>query len=146
MSETPDAPANDTPETPEIPATPDTGDSANPNREAAKYRTRLREVESERDALATQLEASQRSIVDDLVSRHGYTSDLFWSGGTELPALLNEDGTVDANTVTESLRETAQRFGVQSKVERDNALIDPSAGAPIKEPTSSRSWRDVLQS
>ena len=77
-----------------------------PNAEAAKWRTRLRVAEGERDALAATVETMQRAEVARLagvfLSQGG---DLLELGGHELADLLTEEGTVDPERVNELAKE-----------------------------------------
>lgn len=72
----------------------------NPNREAAKYRRQLRDVEAERDALAGQLTELRRQVLQDkltgsrvtmkgLEATHGDINTLFGKEGQLLDAQLN---------------------------------------------------------
>ncbi|MCD0181638.1 hypothetical protein [Micrococcus luteus] len=91
------------PEPAEREKAPETG-----NREAAKYRTRLRETEAERDTVRGQLDAAhatverlQRALVEttaasDLVD----PADLWRHGGVEVSELLADDGTPDPEKVS----------------------------------------------
>ncbi|BCO36851.1 hypothetical protein BMW24_018295 [Mycobacterium heckeshornense] len=66
------------------------------NREAAKYRTRLRAVEAERDTLAARLAAYQRreceQVVADILDQ---PADLFEIGGVQPGDFYTEDGNLD---------------------------------------------------
>lgn len=74
------------------------------NPEAAKYRTRLRETEAQRDALAARVETFQRADVHRLAAGHlSEPGDLFDVGGTTLAELLDEDGNVDEQLVTDAI-------------------------------------------
>ena len=77
----------------------DTGEQ-NGNREAAKYRTRLREAEAERDALVSRLAALQRAEIERLASAGlSHPSDIFTMSGNELADYITDTGTVDAERV-----------------------------------------------
>ena len=69
------------------------------NAEAAKYRTRLRATEAERDTLAVQLDALRRAeatrVAADVLADG---ADLF-RDDTDLDALLADDGTIDVEAV-----------------------------------------------
>ena len=70
------------------------------NAEAAKYRTKLREAETERDSLRGTLDTYRRRDVERTAEAAGMAkgSDLFVAGA-ELGDLLGEDGTVDPEKV-----------------------------------------------
>lgn len=65
-----------------------------PNREAARYRVKLREVEAERDALAGQLDAVRRQVAEGHATGLARPSDL-WLAGTVVADLLDDAGAVD---------------------------------------------------
>lgn len=69
------------------------------NSEAAKYRTRLREVEAERDGLTARLSAAQRSVVDSAISNRIRDTDDFWAR-TDLASLLDDNGDVSREKIT----------------------------------------------
>lgn len=84
-------------------ATPDKA-----NREAARYRTQLRETESERDGLRGQLDVLRRAEVTRLAGAQlADGADLFRHTDAELATFLAEDGTVDAAKVTEAVKALA---------------------------------------
>ena len=102
----PDPVTEDTTETPETPAAPPPGEGdtlrepAGGDREAARYRRRLREAETQRDALAGTLARLQSADVERLAGEHlAVPGDLF-TFGTALADVLGEDGSVDAEKVT----------------------------------------------
>lgn len=82
--------------------TPDSGDTAaaseSGNREAARYRRRLRETESERDTMAQRLSVMQRAEAERLASSRLADGADLWHG-VDLDSLLSEDGGVDADAV-----------------------------------------------
>jgi hypothetical protein len=85
------------------PATPGEGNGTveSTSREAARYRTRLREVEAERDKLQATLDSIQTTEVERIAQGAGLAvaADV-WSFGAELSAMRAQDGTIDAKTVT----------------------------------------------
>lgn len=74
------------------------------NAEAAKYRRRLREVESERDQLQEQVQTLRRSEVERQVAGELEDPSDLWRAGTEVEHLLDEDGAVDQSKVVETAR------------------------------------------
>ena len=70
------------------------------SREAASYRRRLRETETERDGLRARVDNLQRAEVERLASAAGLAvaSDV-WQFGATLDTLRGESGEVDAETV-----------------------------------------------
>ncbi len=65
------------------------------NREAAKYRTKLRDAEAERDQLASAVATYQRRDAEALVGERLLSPADLWVAGAKLEDLLAEDGTVD---------------------------------------------------
>ncbi|OZE85525.1 hypothetical protein CH298_23035 [Rhodococcoides fascians] len=104
--------ADDTQVTPESPDSSDPPESADdtagkgPNAEAIKYRTKLRAAEVERDQLAATVQTLQRAEVGRLAGAIlAQGGDLLELGGHELADVLNEDGMVDPERVTELAKE-----------------------------------------
>ncbi len=92
--------------------TEDTG-----NREAAKYRRRLRDTEAERDQLAQRVESMQRTEVERLAAVALLKEPrALWAAGTELADLLAEDGTVDPEKVTAAIKHTREHLGIAAPV------------------------------
>ncbi len=85
--------------TPEPTETEDPG----PGREAARYRTRLREAEAREAALTERLTTYQRREVERLAGERLSTPGDMWLTGPELADLLDDDGDVDPVRVTEAV-------------------------------------------
>lgn len=117
----------------------DAGDG--PGREAAKYRRRLREAETERDQLAAQVDALQRAEVE----RHAAAAELkpaaLWSAGTQLADLLADDGTVDAAKVSTAIGAAREQLGIPAPPPRGNYV--KGEGLTVKRP-SKPSGRDAM--
>jgi hypothetical protein len=77
--------------------------AAKARKEAAAYRRRLRDTETERDALRGRLETMQRAEVERLAAEKLATPSDLWLAGTNLADLLDDDGNLDAGKVTETL-------------------------------------------
>lgn len=82
------------------------------NREAAKYRRRLRDAEGERDTLRTRLETLQRTEAERLAAQHLAKGTALWAGGATLDDLLDDDGNLDAEKVTTRAQEVREQFGI----------------------------------
>ena len=102
----------------EVPQEAPEGEEAQPEgkagREAARYRTRLRETEAERDALAGNVDALRRQIVEGLVTDKGRLGNpaTLWETGTTLEELLTPDGLVDPEKVLDKCEDVAQRLRI----------------------------------
>ncbi len=91
----------------------DQGDAGDgPGREAAKYRRRLREAETERDRLAEQVVSLQRAEVERLAMAGDLRPAALWASGAELAGLLGDDGTVDAAKVTAAIEAAREQLGI----------------------------------
>jgi hypothetical protein len=75
-------------------------DDTGGNREAAKYRRRLRATEAERDALRDRLNVLQRSEVERLVADRLRDPSDIWRDGAQIADVLDDGGNVDATKVT----------------------------------------------
>ena len=87
------------------------------SREAASYRRRLRETETERDQLREQLDRLQRAEVERLASAAGLqmAADV-WTFGAELEHLRTEDGSIDSETVNGLVADIVKdRPGLQAR-------------------------------
>lgn len=75
----------------------------NPNREAARYRRQLREVEAERDQISATLGTYRRRDAEQIAETAGMASgaDLF-ALGTDLTDLLDDSGAVDEAKVRDA--------------------------------------------
>lgn len=108
-------------EAPETEETPDEAAANDPltaaRREAASYRRRLRETETERDEAHQRAQAAQRGEAErlaqgaDLTGRDAHNarvmargSDL-WAAGVNLDELVGDDGRVDPAAVTAATRQ-----------------------------------------
>lgn len=83
-----------------------------PGREAARYRRRLREAETERNQLAERVEALQRAEVERLAGVDGLRPAALWASGAELAELLGDDGTVDATKVSGAIGAARAQLGI----------------------------------
>jgi hypothetical protein len=148
MSETtetaPGAAETDTTTTTEV--TAETADETSPNKEAAKYRTRLRETETERDRLAGIVSTMQTREVERLagdVLANG--ADLLELGGIDLADLLDDDGRPDAEKVEAAARTILETrpYLAASRGPRP----DPSQGAKPAAPEkpTTLGWGEVLR-
>ncbi len=92
---------------PEETADETTSDESEGNdREAARYRRRLRETETERDALTARVEKYQRGEAERIAAESLAAPADLWLF-TDVAAVLNDDGDVDAVKVREIGRTVA---------------------------------------
>ncbi len=98
----------------------DAGDGS--NREAARYRRRLRSAEAERDALKATVESLQRAEVDRLATDTGLRPAALWASGPELADLLSDDGTVDQVKVAAAISAARETLGIPNPPPRGNVV------------------------
>jgi hypothetical protein len=77
------------------------------NKEAAKWRTKFRAAERERDELVTRLEHLQRTEAQRVAAAHLADGADVWRDGAELSRVLDDDGNVDPARVAEVAAEVA---------------------------------------
>ncbi len=114
---------------------------ASPNVEAARYRSRLRDTEAERDQLAGQLEAMRRAEVERVAAAELKNPAGLWAAGVAVGDLLAADGTVDAVKVTAAAVQARHDIGLETPMTRKN--VAPKQGL-VPEHTGRRSWADVI--
>lgn len=116
-----------------------TTDSApdSPHREAAKYRTRLRDTESQRDALAERLEAVQRATVESMLGRHRITPAALWAT-TSLADVCDADGVPDPQKVAEAADAARDELGLH------RGVLAPQEGR-TPQTTHRRSFTDAFK-
>lgn len=96
-----------------------------PNAEAARYRRRLREAETERDALKEKVTALQRAQLEAAAADQGLKPEALWAAGVELGELVNDDGTIDPAKAASAVRAAGDKLGVW---EARKKLFVPSEG------------------
>lgn len=121
------------------------------NAEAARWRTRLREVEAERDRLAEQLTGLRRRELDaELAETLADPSDFWTVAEHQVEAFLTDDGEVDHERLTEAataLVEAKPHWSAnppkpevpRRPVEQLRGGTQPDAAVPRS------SWHDVLR-
>lgn len=116
-----------------------------PNREAARYRTRLREVEGERDALAARVQRLQRAAVARLVGDRLAVPDDLLAFGLALEDLLTEDGEVDAELVNSAVFDLLTRRPGLAVVPDKARFPDLGGGRRGTTPASAPGWADLVR-
>ena len=138
-SETTDTVDNTTAEAPEA--------QTAQNREAAKYRRRLRETEAQLDTVAGRLAVLQRAEAESIAARRlADGADLF-RDGADLAALLDDEGHVDPVKVSALAKDIAEQHphwvkkALPPKQIRRGGL---SSGASTTADQSTPSWAALL--
>jgi hypothetical protein len=136
-----------------------------PAAEAARYRTRLREVEAERDQLAVGLSTMRRGLVDGaLYGLLKVPPATFWADEADPTDYVADDGTLDLDKVAARVNAARTQFGIPplegteiykltrhgGDTRKINGLSNggphvPSAGSDRSQPTPDASWSSVLR-
>lgn len=114
-----------------------------PNREAAKRRRQLREVEAERDALRERLDSYDRAEVERLAADHLADPGDLWLS-TSIADLRSDDGALDTEKVAAELaRVTAERPHWRKQPPRPE--VHQGAGRGALEPDHAASFGERLR-
>lgn len=135
-------------------ADPDTGEIAdergNANREAAKYRRQLREVEAQRDQLGERLATMQRSHAEALAREYLADGADMWRDGLELLAVLDDDGNLDPTKVAaaaKAARKAHPHWGSPKPQKRNpswsGSFVSGATGKGLHD-VNTASWQQVL--
>ncbi|WP_313566539.1 hypothetical protein [Mobilicoccus sp.] len=87
-------------------------------REAAKYRTQLRETQAELDTVKAQAAAIRRQVVETLLPEHVTMKALTSHPDVDLLSFVAEDGTVDREAVADAIALVERDFNVRPTVVR----------------------------
>jgi hypothetical protein len=141
----------DTTPTPDLVADPRRGsqttdapkaDEAGPNAEAARYRTRLREAEAERDSIAGRLTGYQRAEAERLASAGLSRASDLWLDGLDVAELLDDGGQVDADKVGRAVAAVLDgRPQLAAVVKRPR----PDMSQGVHAPAADSGWQSVLK-
>jgi hypothetical protein len=100
-----------------------------PQREA-RLRQRAQTAEAERDQLRERLDALHRQTVDDIAAAAGLPDPaLLHAAGHDVDAFLNDDGTVDRDSVVTAATEAMNRYGIPRRL-RPNPQQGAHGGVP----------------
>lgn len=124
---------------PEPEDTPD--DDGKGGKEAAKYRRRLRETETERDALTKRVETLQRGEVERLAGHLSQPSAV-WAAGVQLADVLDEQGDVDPEKVRLAVTAASEQLGLARAPRTPRP--DPSQGGANSSGPSGPKFSDAF--
>ena len=115
------------PETPNEETFPDITEQAETgNKEAAKYRRQLRDVEAARDSLSARLDTAHTAILStELVkARTTVTPEALFGAGHTLDSLRDDDGNLDIDKIQAAAKDTIEKFGIPRPSARGLVEID----------------------
>ncbi|MCL1869771.1 MAG: hypothetical protein FWF90_05090 [Promicromonosporaceae bacterium] len=116
--------------TPTTDTTPEAPEGSRAGRDAARYRTALREVEAERDALVAQLDAVRREVVENMAAKVVAQPSAVWAAGVNLADLLADDGRVDADKAHAAITSAADALGLAGPPLGNRRHVPPGRPAP----------------
>jgi hypothetical protein len=113
----------------------------NANHEAAKWRTKLRETEQQRDQLAGQLEAMRRDQIDGITTGLGIKPAALWASGATVDALLGDTGTVDGAKVQAAVAAARTELGIGTRSTPKRGGLSGALPTPA---VARDGWRDAF--
>lgn len=119
--------------------TDETIEGAQPGREAAKYRTRLREAEAQREALTEQLDALRRHVIEDASGLA--KPQALWLAGVDVADLFTPEGRPDTEKLAEAVAKVSEELGLSMRPRTPKP--DPSQGRYDEPPPVNR-WREAF--
>lgn len=136
---TTDAEQTDAPQVDETTQEPQEGTERG-NREAAKYRRALRETEAERDALTARVETLQRDAIETIVADILHRPAALWATGTTLTDLLDADGNIEQEKVTQAAVRAREELGAAPI----RGPYSPREGAVRETGKNSTAWENAF--
>ena len=107
--------------------------------EAAKYRTRLREAEAERDAITEKYANLLRGTIEaEARLKHHTPGAALWDAGTDPTELLTDDGTLDPTNLRTACDAARTRYGIGRPPESPGQGMSSTNGPEV-------TWRDALR-
>lgn len=116
----------------------DEGEDSNPNREAAKWRTKLRESESQVIQLTEQLSALRDQLIETALPSD-VTMRAMRAVHEDMSALLDADGRVDAKAVQEAAEQVRVELGLGARRPEPNPFIGAVGSGG---PDAKQQWTD----
>lgn len=118
------------------------------NKEAAKYRTQLREAEGKLEAMTATLDTYRAREVTEVVSKMltlETAQDYFAVSGTSLADYLSEDGTVDTARVQEATRKFREERPAYRPKIGGMPAYDPTQGLGNGYRSGGAQWSDLFE-
>ncbi|MCX2929268.1 hypothetical protein ORI20_03205 [Mycobacterium sp. CVI_P3] len=116
-------------------------EESSPNAEAARWRKKLRETESQLETMAARVETLQRQQVDAQVSAAGVKPQAVYSVA-DLADLVGEDGSVDTEKVTEAVAKAKEQLGIGIS---KGSLVPGVGQRPEKPPQAENPWTTAFR-
>ena len=107
--------------------------------EAAKYRTRLREDEAERDAITEKYANLLRGTIEaEARLKHHTPGAALWDAGTDPTELLADDGSLDPTKLRNACDAARTRYGIGRPPESPGQGMSSNTAPEV-------TWRDALR-
>jgi hypothetical protein len=114
------------------------------NSEAAKYRRQLRDTETERDLLKTQITAWQTDHAETVAAKEGVNAAALWASGADLQTLIGENGLIDQSLLGEAIQTARDILGIKALPKAASSEGAGNVGEPIR-PASPVTWGTALR-
>lgn len=118
--------------------TPDDSGVKKARKEAAGYRERLRKTETQRDTATELVNSLRKQIIDGQVTELRMKPAALWAAGFSVDDLLNEDGLVDTDRVSNAAKDARAILGIASF---GGTVDGGKRGTP---PAKTAEWNDLL--
>lgn len=115
---------------PEDTAAAEQDSDGNPGREAAKYRRKLRETETERDQLREVVDGMRRAEVERIAGATVQNPAGLWAAGIDVASLLDDAGQVDPAKVQAATQQAAETLGLARPRPKNYAAREGSNPSP----------------
>ncbi|MFI2104100.1 hypothetical protein ACH436_12445 [Isoptericola sp. NPDC019693] len=120
---------------------PEAPEQGKAGREAAKYRTQLRETEAERDTLRETVSALRREQAEAALDKTLARPESFWLTGATVDEYIDEAGKLDRSRLIADAQSAISKQGIAA-FRRFAAAADQ--GARSGETSGGKTWQDVL--
>src|SRR5690242_16579084 len=128
-------------DTPDREPVPSDAPATTEDKEAARYRRRLRETEKERDTLLSRVESLQRGEVERLAASKLADPADVWRDGASLGDLLGDDGNIDPAAVDGLLAGLIETHSHWAIPQRERAPVGRlRSGASAQQPPKAATW------
>lgn len=103
--------------------------------QAAKYRVRAREAETQAAELTERVAALQTAEVDRILTDLGYTPKGFWATGAQLSDFTTDTGTINPDAVQQAAQGAAIEYGLQqARLGFASAPLEGTYTPPVDKP------------
>jgi hypothetical protein len=109
-----------------------------PGREAAKWRKKFRQAETERATLAGKVEALQRQQIAAVIATTGLNPAALWASGAQLTDLVDDDGTPDEVKIAAAIAAARDTLGIPATKPKTTTTTALRSGATAPQARTDR--------